>query len=364
MPQSSVLPSSVEAKTKLLSIEAARGIAAAMVVFYHAARHLKADHGYLPWHGISQFGHAGVDFFFVLSGFIIFFVHHADLGAPRRLFSYLGRRFTRVYPLFWFSLLVGLALGAMSQTPKPFDPASFLASATLLSSGIDVGVAWTLQHEILFYLIFSIAIINLRIGLLLGGVWLALVIANLLLGFSAGLAPITQRLLSEYNIEFFFGMTAAWLFLKWNTKQKFAPVWLSAGILVFAATAILENAGQINGYAAYARLLYGIGSMLIILGIAGMEWQGRLKPGRFLVALGSASYSIYLMHLPCIGVSYKLIGFISPLAALPTWMLYPMLVSIAIIGGFLVSIWVEKPLLRGFRRVSGRRSAYRRAAAG
>ena len=77
---------SLAGKPKLTSIEAARGIAAVMVVFYHAARHLKADYNVMPWEGIAQFGHAGVDFFFVLSGFIIFFVHRTSADHKYLIF--------------------------------------------------------------------------------------------------------------------------------------------------------------------------------------------------------------------------------------------------------------------------------------
>jgi len=65
---------------KIWGIEAARGVAACMVVFYHAARHIQQDTGASVLWGMSQFGHAGVDFFFVLSGFIIYWVHSKDIG--------------------------------------------------------------------------------------------------------------------------------------------------------------------------------------------------------------------------------------------------------------------------------------------
>ena len=74
---------------KLIGVQAARGIAALFVVLYHTGRMLSLEQyvGRDPWGGLFHFGHAGVDFFFVLSGFIIYYVHHKDIGtigrAPR-----------------------------------------------------------------------------------------------------------------------------------------------------------------------------------------------------------------------------------------------------------------------------------------
>ncbi len=64
--------------------------------------------GPFPASGLFAFGHAGVDFFFVLSGFIILHVHAGDIGRPVRLGHYLQRRFTRVYPFYWVVFLLAL----------------------------------------------------------------------------------------------------------------------------------------------------------------------------------------------------------------------------------------------------------------
>jgi exopolysaccharide production protein ExoZ len=79
-------------RARLEGVEAARGVAALLVVLYHAALHVEGDvPGSAVLWGLPHFGHAGVDFFFVLSGFIISFVHRRDLGRPDRLGHYLER---------------------------------------------------------------------------------------------------------------------------------------------------------------------------------------------------------------------------------------------------------------------------------
>src|SRR3984885_1419086 len=89
----------VRGRARLEGVEAGRGVAALLVVLYHAALHVEGDvPGSAVLWGLPHFGHAGVDFFFVLSGFIISFVHRKDVGRPDRLGHYLERRFTRVFP--------------------------------------------------------------------------------------------------------------------------------------------------------------------------------------------------------------------------------------------------------------------------
>lgn len=343
--------------SKLLSIEAARGLAAVIVVFYHAARHLKADFGFLPWHGVAQFGHTGVDFFFVLSGFIIFFVHRKDLGKPNRLLGYFERRFTRIYPYYWISLCIGMLLVFVAGKQRLIDAGFIFLSATLLPIDGDVGVAWTLQHEILFYLIFAVAIINRRIGLGIFSGWLGFIIWNWMFRSVPYNVPFIDRLSAPVNIEFFFGIFAA--FLVQEKLLKSFRLFTIMGSVFFLGFGIAEDFHVFNGYDASARIAFGLSSMLIVAGIAGANLHGFLKSPRILVSLGSASYSIYLFHLVCIGVIYKLMSLAGLLTVIPVTMLYVILVSAGIGGGIVLSRLIEFPLLNVVRRSFGIVQRYR-----
>src|SRR5580692_2096905 len=97
---------------RLLGIQLARGAAAVLVVLYHAGRGLALPQylGHVPLGGLFNFGHAGIDFFFVLSGFIIFTVHHGDIGRPSALPRYVWRRLARIYPIYWVVTAIVIAL--------------------------------------------------------------------------------------------------------------------------------------------------------------------------------------------------------------------------------------------------------------
>lgn len=325
-------------KRRLGGIEAARGVAASMVVFYHAARHADAGcHAHVA-RKMLQFGHAGVDIFFVLSGFIILFVHAGDLGRPARLVSYLKRRFTRVLPIYWVALAATLALAAFGSHALP-GLGKILWSALLLPSWSDpvLGVAWTLQYEVVFYAMFALLIVNRRIGIGALALWFTCICAATLAAYQP---PIPSQVLSAYNLEFFMGMGAA-LWLKRDVAAL--PGWvLPIGILGFLLAALAENAGWLDGYNPPARMAYGVPAALIVAGLAA---QNRPMPP-FLVKLGAASYSIYLFQFCFIGVAWQALR---ALKIAPCTATIPALASCAIAGGLLVSMTLEYPLMQTIR---------------
>lgn len=89
---------------RLNLIQVFRGLAAVLVVFAHTDliynQNLNQDFLFK----ITTFGGSGVDFFFVLSGFIMFYIHQKDIGHQNKLGIFLFKRFTRVYPLYWIIL--------------------------------------------------------------------------------------------------------------------------------------------------------------------------------------------------------------------------------------------------------------------
>ncbi|OAN51541.1 acyltransferase family protein [Magnetospirillum moscoviense] len=330
---------------KLQSVELARAVAAIAVVLYHAARHLDKNVGFPLGKQAFQFGHAGVDFFFVISGFIILHVHGGDLGRPRRLGHYAARRFTRIYPIYW--VILGLTVAAAFWSGRIAAPTAAQVgwAATLLPTRAEplVGVAWTLQHEIIFYAVFAVLILHRGAGLALLGVWLA-AIAVALAGQPVGLMPV---FVSAYNLEFFLGMGAAW----WVRQDPvaFSRDILWVGLTLITALAAAEVAGWFDGYAPSTRWSYGLASALIVVGLVGRERGGHFRSAAAMAWLGRASYSIYLFHLTFIGLADKLWDRIG--LGEWVWARYAILVVAGIGGGIVVSRLVEYPLMRLVRRL-------------
>ncbi len=329
---------------RLSGLEALRGIAAAAVVLYHAARHVGRNLGAPLLVHATQFGHAGVDLFFVLSGFVILFVHGRDVGRPARWRHYAFRRFSRVMPVYWVALAVTMAMSAAGGHAWP--PALGIAwSVALLPSWTEpiLGVAWTLQYEVVFYAIFGVLIMDRRAGLALLGCWLAGIVLAWA-GLLTWARDVPPQLFNACDAEFFFGMASAWYLARSTVRRP--RMLLAAGASLFAAAALAEDAGVLDGYAASARLAYGVPSVMLIMGVVECERSGLLTVAGWLRALGGASYAIYLFQFVFIGLVWK--AWLSAPAGLHGSVLgiYVLLVGAALIGGVAASRLVERPLLR------------------
>jgi exopolysaccharide production protein ExoZ len=340
-----------DSRTRLEGVEAGRGIAALLVVLYHAALHVEGDvPGSTVLWGLPHFGHAGVDFFFVLSGFIISSVHRKDLGRPDRLGHYLERRFTRVFPFYWLVLAFYLLdIGLLHRAQFP-GTAEVLSNAFLLPQAKEqiVGGAWTLVYEIMFYLVFAIGICSRRIGALLLGVWGSLVAAGYVLGplfQSTALVVAT----SPFCLEFFLGMGAAVILSR--RTVPFSGLLLVFGLVGFAAAALCEVTGRLYGFGAAARLAYGVCAFTVILALVERERSGYLRVPRFMAVLGRASYAVYLVHLIGIGVTFKFLSMAIRLTPPWSFLIWVLLCAVGLAGGILASICIEQPAIRLARRI-------------
>ena len=113
-------------------------------------------------------------------------------------------------------------------------------------------------------------------------------------------------------------MGAAWLL----RRRTIAAPWvvLSFGVALFFAVGYAEDIDLAPGPSTATHAGYAVGAMLAILGLVETERQGRLHVPRIVVALGGASYAIYLTHLLAIGVVWKLLVLTRVDAVLPLGM--------------------------------------------
>jgi exopolysaccharide production protein ExoZ len=334
---------------RLTGIEASRGIAATVVVLYHVARHIDKNYGMPLLKGVFQFGHAGVDLFFVLSGFIILHVHYHDIGRPARLGHYLNRRFTRVMPIYWVALAMTIAMAAGGGLPNLSDLAW---SVTLLPSNkiLILEIAWTLRHEIVFYALFCILIINRTAGIATFGAWLILILLGTSGTFAMNWLPGSTY--NAFNFEFFLGMAAA--FALRSVKVPSPRLVLAIGLALFTAAALAEDLQLFDGYAAAGRLVYGLPAALIVVGVAASDRDAPIKVPRLLRTLGAASYSIYLFQFVFIGILWKLWLAVDLDQVAPPVASFPLLAAGGIAGGVLASRLIEYPLMRLIRGNRGR----------
>jgi peptidoglycan/LPS O-acetylase OafA/YrhL len=243
--------------------------------------------------------------FFVLSGFIIFYIHQGNIGKKEKFKEFIVKRFVRIYPIYWvitLSLFIYYLLIPSPQTEEVHSMSSMLQTFLLYPQQQRplLRVAWTLNHEIKFYLIFSLAILlSFRYYMPIIASWLAgtfiLFITEFIGKFELKAPFLLRFLFDSLNLEFAFGCLVAYLVIKYKFKLKksYRFLLLLVGILLFIVCAIFIN----TAYPGITRVItYGIAATLIVMGSAFLDINNLLNVPHVLYYLGDASYSIYLTH--------------------------------------------------------------------
>ncbi|WP_421792456.1 acyltransferase family protein [Hyphobacterium sp.] len=286
--------------TRLGSIQALRAIAALMVVAIHIqANELRLGDPVLsPWlyHGV-----AGVDLFFVISGFIMVHVTRGRFdtaGQPQR---FLWDRLWRIYPpALLFTFLTLMALMAAGTVGDWLPQTDLLASFLLLPQEGEplLGVAWTLTHELYFYLVFCALLVLKERWLPIGlTVWGSLIAIGLASGISRESGPWLVVAFHPHTYEFIFGAFAGLAYHRgWI---RIPALILAAGIAALMAGALWIGLRTPENYPLFwGRVLaFGPASVLIVAGIAGLEQRGQLRFPDWSQRIGDWSYSLYLSHV-------------------------------------------------------------------
>jgi exopolysaccharide production protein ExoZ len=346
---------SEQARASYLScLQVFRGLAALGVVVYHAGLFTERQSGQVLLGGWYHFGELGVDFFFVLSGFIIAFVHGDELGQPARAPRYLARRFFRVYPLLFLLTTAKLALELVAWQRGGAGPdLSRILSSYLLLPGPDGGLpvitaAWTLQHEVLFYALFLLALLlGRRAGLWIMGGWMTLIV--ILSGTGVNLEGMPRLIFSAHNVEFVFGILACHLF---KSQRVGASRSLGAALALVGLVggAWLYDSADGADQPLLVRLFLGAGFAALIYLMANWEKsRARSTWPRWACWLGDASYSIYLGHslilLAVIGAGAKASASGKPYA----YIIAVVAIALSLTAGGLIWRFIEMPCLKKFK---------------
>jgi len=346
----------------LQSLQILRGVAAVAVAFFHTNVILS-----MPQYGsVSAFqslaskGWLGVNFFFILSGFIILMAHQRDVGKPSQAVKYLIRRGVRVYPIYWILTTVFMIAATLRPGYADFsiDFWNLFTTYSLIMvvdlPTLPLKVAWTLLFEVKFYLLFTLLILVGKPAILLFVAWtIAVLVANLF--FTPpdwGYLLPSWGLLSIWNLNFLLGM--AGFLLVTRLGERFWWFLLASGLLAMA-----YFAKDINGMAGYVAdpplmIAFGLAMTAIIVGCVLGERRFQWQFPRWSLYLGDASYSIYLVHSAVIslvaGLNFKFTFNLVPNEAL---FLLTFIVSVAV--GAIVHSVLEKPLLtysrNGIKRI-------------
>lgn len=288
-------------KSKFQSIQFLRAVAALMVVVFHSKSAFGPEDRLALWWwpGISDHGAMGVSLFFVISGFII----ANTLDRPNISFvDFAWRRVLRIFPLYWLVMLTGLATFAWRGWYRA--DIETLGVAGMIGSFLIIPMepfpfwnpGWSLEHELLFYLIAVVVAPALGLRALAG-----LMVALGVLGFWVAFWDF--HLFNDAQLYFGAGVAA---YLLRDATMRTATV--VAAVLLAVAYA------HLYGFFAFPyqfrSLAFAFGFAALIVALLQLEASGWRVP-QIAVAIGDASYSLYLWHwllIPFTGFAYWTFG--------------------------------------------------------
>ena len=354
----------------LINVQFLRVVAAMLVVFYHTSAHVRdsgMDQG--MFFALSEaIGFAGVDIFFVISGFIMAHTTHAAAGLEAG-WAFARRRIARIYCGYWPFFLLALALFAWSD-PARIQSSSLMRSAILWPANeLLIAVSWTLIFEMFFYVLYTLLVIftsrrrNMALQLLL-----AFIIGWSLFsqfgrhaydpGHLEYISLAEYYTVSPYLSEFLGGaLVAGWLR---HHQGGHGLVWLMLGTVLFCGAGWINNhlfGGQLEqGYHVFFRVLaFGVPAVMLVTGLVRLEQAGVRTPMRLSLLAGGASYAIYLSHTLLLTASQHLglNAFAGQLGASPARLLLALYTLLILLYSIAHYRLLERPLHRAFKQVLG-----------
>lgn len=339
------------------SIQYLRAIAALLVVFHHSLIQIDA---YTHTLQFTRVGVSGVDIFFVISGFIIWYVtSRSTIGT----FDFLMRRIIRVAPIYWFvTLLIVLAAIFMPHLFKSTQfGASEIVKSLLFIPHYNLAFpehvypilvpGWTLNYEMFFYLLFSLILFfKMRFAALLL-LFAALIFTGLVYKSQN---PIFLTYTNTLLVEFVIGALIAKYALS-NSARTFSPIF--AWGLIALGFILLKLSADMMEVGAYRGFYSGPPAALIVFGAVMLERSAGLPKFKFFHLLGDASYSIYLTHVLSLGVFRKIWLTVVPINSSIVEMTFFVILSLlfSTLIGVCVYLMVEKPLLKMLKALLARR---------
>lgn len=327
-------------KINLNTLQLLRGIAAIAIVFFHGL--IGTD-----IYKFVKYGNMGVHLFFVLSGFIIVYIHYFDIGDRAKIKPFVVKRFLRIFPLYWMTTLIYIVL--VIPFGHRFSFEYILKSILLLpqQNMPIVGAAWTLEYEIFFYFLFCLLIFHRKMLYPVFAIWFISIVMFLISPLREN-SLIINTVFNPINLEFLLGCGAALLVRKKKIRVGWVPkTAVLIGLLGITLSLTLSYIG-LQGIPKV--LLWGVPCAVLIFGLVELELNQKVNVPKIFVYLGDASYSIYLTHLITLLVFSKifqkvglLFHFVNP------ELFYTISSVLAVLAGCACHSFIERPLMKYFK---------------
>ena len=339
-------------RARLDGVQYLRGLAAVTV----AMSHLVGD---IAYHGGPELipryyaGAAGVDLFFVISGFVMIHTATDRFGAPGAAAAFLRRRIVRVAPLYWLATFT-YCLIQMGQGKWDVVRPDLVANSLVFwpysdADGLRLpvySIGWTLNFEMMFYAVFALGMPFRRSGLVLvvGGL-----IGLVVLGTIVDLPQPLRFWSAPILLEFVMGIG---LGLAYRRGLRLTRVQAVAAVLIAAAMIV---GGTLAGFNAVPNvpehfprwIAWGAPCALVFAGTV-LRAGPPLAPRPWVLRLGASSYAIYLVHPLVLIAMRPLLPRCAALMGEPLGSLLYLLLAVVMVGSIAMALHAgfEKPLMR------------------
>jgi peptidoglycan/LPS O-acetylase OafA/YrhL len=322
--------------SRVVELDALRGIAALAVVAFHYTTHYGQQYGHTEPLGFGFTpGNYGVNLFFLISGFVIFMT----LERTRTAMDFVVSRFSRLFPAYWVAMLLTAAVVYAIGMPDQHLPLrdllfNFSMVQQILGAEHLDGSYWTLQVELFFYaqmlLWFAVGLLK-RIHLIIL-LWLALAIGyGEVVTHHMHFSYLGRELLILRHIPFF---ALGILFYRLHTRPD--ENLLNYAIIVLSLVAI-----GIAYPIVYLWVALGCCGIFLLFVNGMLGWMR----GAFFVFLGSISYSLYLLHQ---AIGFALIHAMEQ-RGMPSLAACVTTLIIVVALAALLTFTVERPAMRKIR---------------
>ncbi|MBN5273112.1 acyltransferase [Serratia marcescens] len=325
-------------------VDSIRGIAAISVVIAHF---LVPVYGYdkFIFSHVFDIGKIGVVLFFIISGFIIPSSFRRENGGVQAFF--ISRLF-RLYPGYWFSLLLYLIVSYSLGQQFPLH--QILANVTMFQTALRVrdivGVYWTLFIELVFYFMCVCAFI---LGLL-NKVRFNFIVSFVMLGIAIILAIARSKLDEAFpvalplalSLMMFGGMWRSFLLDGDLVARKLSVYYIAVFACIIPIVSFFSY-GSEPGHTMRYTITYYVSMLLFVL----LTTRLRIH-NKFMVMMGVISYSVYLIH-PSLLIVYE--HFTADFSSANRYLLGVIGVLLTLPASYLVYRFIELPSINLGRRV-------------
>ena len=335
------------------SLNVVRVVLALLVLGYHAGGTVALE----KYFSVSAFDHLlgfvggpAVALFFVLSGFVMHLAHGKYIGQFDQCKPYFWRRFVRVFPTFWAVLLMVLLASLVVPADVPGDVWSILKMLLLIPQSQGAGgppgsplivVAWTLQYEVVFYLVFGAWIASRALGAAIS----LLLVLNAADCASGECGPYREFLSALSMVYFLVGVVAAWVAQRLPRLRAAMPImWLALACYVAVAFMRPVSDGQWT-WLQSGLLCVGLAGVILVCLVNAEDARAQRSPTVWVQRLSESSYALYLLHFPIISLLCKLVVLGGLPAAVGATLAFVLSFVVSIVAALVFHAYIERRLV-------------------